>query len=525
MDQNQFSTRLQSNLLGKKIKDVDLGKKAPQNIEMERAVLSALMLDKEAMDLVNEILDVESFYLPNHQTVYAAAKKIYSRNEPIDIGILADQMLKDGTLEMVGGPAYLIDLSNVVGSSANVEFHARIVAQKYIQRELIRLGNKVIEDSYDSGKDVFEVLDETEQSLYKLADNYTSKDPSIISSVLIEAIEQLKGRILTAKENKIQGVQTGFEKLDRITGGWQKSDLIIVAGRPGMGKTAFTLALARNAAVLDKKSVAFFSLEMSTHQILQRLISSETEIEQTKIQRGTLSPAELEIITTRIGNLNKANLYIDDTAGLSVMDFRKKVRKIKRERGLDLIIIDYLQLMTGNVNEGKGKAITNREQEIAYISRSLKAIAKELEVPVIALAQLSRQTEQRSGSGKGKRPLLSDLRESGSIEQDADMVIFLYREEYYNRENPVDGEGNSLKGLAEIIIEKHRNGETDTVLARFVGQYIKYCNYDENGMDYDSSNFTPPSMNENVFESGSSSVIKTMGSKMNDEDFLTDTPF
>jgi replicative DNA helicase len=524
MDQNQFSTRLQSNLLGKKIKDVDLGKKAPQNIEMERAVLSALMLDKEAMDLVNEILDVESFYLPNHQTVYAAAKKIYSRNEPIDIGILADQMLKDGTLEMVGGPAYLIDLSNVVGSSANVEFHSRIVAQKYIQRELIRLGNKVIEDSYDSGRDVFEVLDETEQSLYKLADNYTSKDPSIISSILIEAIEQLKGRILTAKDNKIQGVQTGFEKLDRITGGWQKSDLIIVAGRPGMGKTAFTLALARNAAVLDKKSVAFFSLEMSTGQILQRLISSETEIEQTKIQRGTLSPAELEIITTKIGNLNKANLYIDDTAGLSVMDFRKKVRKIKRERGLDLIIIDYLQLMTGNVNEGKGKAITNREQEIAYISRSLKAIAKELEVPVIALAQLSRQTEQRSGSGK-KRPLLSDLRESGSIEQDADMVIFLYREEYYNRENPEDADGNSLKGLAEIIIEKHRNGETDTVLARFVGQYIKYCNYDENGINYESSNFSKPSMNEDVFETGSSGGVKTISSKMNDEDFLSDTPF
>lgn len=524
MDQNQFSTRLQSNLLGKKIKDVDLGKKAPQNIEMERAVLSALMLDKEAMDLVNEILDVESFYLPNHQTVYAAAKKIYSRNEPIDIGILADQMLKDGTLEMVGGPAYLIDLSNVVGSSANVEFHSRIVAQKYIQRELIRLGNKVIEDSYDSGRDVFEVLDETEQSLYKLADNYTSKDPSIISSILIEAIEQLKGRILTAKDNKIQGVQTGFEKLDRITGGWQKSDLIIVAGRPGMGKTAFTLALARNAAVLDKKSVAFFSLEMSTGQILQRLISSETEIEQTKIQRGTLSPAELEIITTKIGNLNKANLYIDDTAGLSVMDFRKKVRKIKRERGLDLIIIDYLQLMTGNVNEGKGKAITNREQEIAYISRSLKAIAKELEVPVIALAQLSRQTEQRSGSGK-KRPLLSDLRESGSIEQDADMVIFLYREEYYNRENPEDADGNSLKGLAEIIIEKHRNGETDTVLARFVGQYVKYCNYDENGINYESSNFSKPSMNEDVFETGSSGGVKTISSKMNDEDFLSDTPF
>jgi replicative DNA helicase len=295
-----------------------------------------------------------------------------------------------------------------------------------------------------------------------------------------------------------------------------------VAGRPGMGKTAFTLAVARNAAVLDNKVVAFFSLEMSTHQILQRLISMEAEIDQRKIQTGNLTPAEVEQITNKVGNLNKANLFIDDTAGLSVMDFRKKVRKIKREYGrLDLIIIDYLQLMTANMNDGKGKAITNREQEIAFISRSLKSLAKELQVPVIALAQLSRQTEQRTGS-KGKRPMLSDLRESGSIEQDADMVIFLYREEYYNRENPVDENNNSLKGIAEIIIEKHRNGETGTVLARFIGQYVKYADFNDFGQyNQPLSSETPfdskPDDFNNANSGGASTV--TLPSKMNDDDF------
>jgi replicative DNA helicase len=530
IDQKETIQRFQSNLLNKKIKDVDLGKKSPQNIDMEKAVLAAIMIDKEAIDTVREILAEASFYMPTHQKIFSAALNLSARNEPIDIGVLAEQLAKEGTLEMIGGPAYLIELSNTIASSANVEFHSRIVAQEYIQRELIKLGNETIEDAYDNTKDVFELLDEAESKIYKLADNYTSKDPTQINSVLIEAIGKLKERVNIAKENKIQGVQTGFRKLDDLTGGWQKSDLIIVAGRPGMGKTAFTLALARNASVMDKKSVAFFSLEMSTHQILQRMISMESEIDQTKIQRGTLTPAEIEQITTKIGSLNKASLFIDDTAGLSVMDFRKKVRKIKREKGLDLIIVDYLQLMTANVGDGRGKSITNREQEIAFISRSLKAIAKELEIPVIALAQLSRQAEQRGSGKKGARPMLSDLRESGSIEQDADMVIFLYRPEYYDKE-AVDEEGNSLKGIAEIIVEKHRNGETDTVKARFIGQYVKYADYDESfgpagGFDNFSSNsnFGSPTQGDPfaLDDHSKGSTTMTIPSKMNDDSFDND---
>lgn len=521
IENTEIAKKFQANLLTKRIDDIDLGRKAPQNIEMERAILSAIMLDKEAIDDVREVLTEQSFYLPSHQKIYTSALKISARNEPIDIGVLAEQLSKDGTLEMVGGPAYLIELSNTVASSANVEYHARIVAQKYIQRELIKLGNETVKSAYDNTKDVFELLDDTEKQIYELADNYTSKDPVNTSLVLNESIKELQDRINKHDKKELHGIDTGFKELNKMTGGWQNSDLVIVAGRPGMGKTAFTLAIARNAAVMANKSVAFFSLEMSTAQIMQRLISSEAEVDQQKIKEGNITGAEMTQITTRMDKLNKVNLFFDDTAGLTIMDFRKKVRKLKRDNNLDMVIIDYLQLMNANAGtDSKTKIISNREQEIAFISRSLKAIAKELNIPIIALAQLSRQTESRGG-GKDKKhkPMLSDLRESGSIEQDADMVIFLYRQEYYDKDG-VDEEGVSVKGKAEIIIEKHRNGETGTIPVRFIGKYVKYADNDyfDGSETVNYSSDSPFDFDSGGFKTPESTNTITLGSKMNQED-------
>jgi replicative DNA helicase len=523
MEENNNSLNIKNLSYKKdKVAKVDLGRKEPQNISMERMILGAILLDKEAIDLAREILTEKSFYLPAHQYIFASAMTLSNINQPIDIVLLANQLERDGKLDLAGGPAYLIDLSNTVASSANMEYHCRIVAQKYIQRELIKVGSETISEAFNETKDVFELLDETEGKIYSLADNYTSKDPEVVGDVLYESVKSLQDRILKSKENKIQGIETGFKRLNELTGGWQNSDLIIVAGRPGMGKTAFTLALARNACILGGKSVAFFSLEMPIEQLMQRLISFEAEIDQNKVKSGTLQDHEFTQITSKIGKLQKANLFIDDTAGLTINDFRKKVRKLKKEKGLDMVIIDYLQLMNVNFGEGKTKVITNREQEIAFISRSLKAIAKELNIPIIALAQLSRQAEQRGKSTSPSRPMLSDLRESGSIEQDADMVIFLFRPDYYDKEAK-DEEGMSLKGLAEIIVEKHRNGEPGVVKARFIGQYVKYVDFDENEFISEhnqnlgglTSN-TPPYMQDDFsLEQPPYRVIK---SKINKED-------
>lgn len=521
IDRPEIAKKTTPNLLTKRIDEVDLGRKAPQSIEMEKAILAAIMIDKDAIDTVREILSDNSFYLPSHQKIFSAALKISSRNEPIDIALLAEQLSKDGVLEMCGGPGYLIELSNTIASSANVEFHSRIVAQKYIQRELIKLGNEVIKQSYDNTKDVFDTLDFTESEIYKLSENYTSEDPVNTSEVLGDALSDLQLRMDKSHNNELQGVETGFKKLNELSGGWQKGDLIIVAGRPGMGKTAFTLSLARNAAVMANQTAVFFSLEMPTNQLMMRLISSEAEVEQEKIRRGTINQAELAQITSKMDKLNKVNLFFDDTPGLSVMDFRKKVRKIKRDHGLGLIVIDYLQLMTVSM-EGNAKIITNREQQIAFISRSLKSIAKELEVPIIALAQLSRQAENRGSSTKPSKPMLSDLRESGSIEQDADMVIFLFRESYYDKEAR-DADGNSLEEVATISVAKNRNGRTDSFNARFIGKYVKYCDWDENAIS--SNQLRYGDIKNTYADDFGDTPTMTVPSKMNQidrEDFFKD---
>ena len=525
-DKPEIAKKTSLNLLTKRIDDVDLGRKAPQSIEMEKAILAAIMIDKDAIDTVREILSEASFYLPSHQKIFSASLKISSRHEPVDIALLAEQLSKDGVLEMCGGPGYLIELSNTVASSANVEFHSRIVAQKFIQRELIRLGNDVIKHGYDSTKDVFETLDETESKIYQLSENYTSEDPVNTSQVLGGALSDLQKRMDKSLNNELQGVETGFKQLNELSGGWQKGDLIIVAGRPGMGKTAFTLTLARNAAVMANQTAVFFSLEMPTNQLMMRLISSESDVEQEKIRRGTINQAELAQVTSKMDKLNKVNLFFDDTPGLSVMDFRKKVRKIKRDHdGLGLIVIDYLQLMTVNMVEGNGKIISNREQQIAFISRSLKSIAKELEVPIIALAQLSRQAENRGTSTKPSKPMLSDLRESGSIEQDADMVIFLYREAYYDKEAR-DADGNSLEEVATISVAKNRNGRTDSFNARFIGKYVKYCDWDDQGLSSNTMRYADIK-NKQADDFGDTPTM-TVPSKMNhidrEEFFKDDVP-
>ena len=441
-----------------------LGKLQPQARDLEEAVLGALMLEKDALSAVVEILKPEVFYVDAHQKIFQAIITLFSDTSPVDILTVTAQLRKQGDLEMVGGAYYITELTNRVASAANIEYHARIISQKFIQRELIRISTDVINQSYEDTSDVFELLDYAEQNLFQIAQNNLRRDSRKMDDLLKESIKQLE--LLRSKEGALTGVPSGFTALDRMTNGWQKSDLVIIAARPAMGKTAFVLSCARNAAVQFNKPVVVFSLEMSSVQLTNRLISGETEIEQEKIRKGNLLDWEWQQLTSKIGALNEAPLIIDDTPALNVFEFRAKCRRLKAQYDIQMIIIDYVQLMQGRADGKNG----NREQEISSISRALKQVAKELEVPVIALSQLSRAVENRPGGSK--RPMLSDLRESGAIEQDADMVLFLYRPEYYGLDQ--DEQGNSTAGIGEVIIAKHRNGETGTVPLRFIGKYVKF---------------------------------------------------
>ncbi|MFI5205115.1 MAG: replicative DNA helicase, partial [Flavobacteriales bacterium] len=405
---------------------------------------------------------------------------------------------------------YITQLTNRVASSANIEYHARIIQQKYIQRELISISSETIKDAYEETSDVFDLLDKTESGLYRITQGNIRKDYRKMYELISEAIDEIE----KSKQNTdgISGVPTGFIGLDRLTGGWQKSDMIVLAARPGMGKTAFVLSMARNAAVEFNRPVAVFSLEMSAIQLVNRLISSETGLTGDKLRRGNLAAHEFEQLHTRIKKLSEAPLFIDDTPALSIFELRAKCRRLKQQHNVEMIIIDYLQLMQAG-NEGKG----NREQEISAISRSIKTIAKELEVPIIALSQLSRQVETRGGD---KRPMLSDLRESGAIEQDADIVAFIYRPEYYGL---TDMEGVSTVGMAEIIVAKHRNGRLDTVPLRFVSELSKF---DNPQTDFSYKDEYSPLNPNHEFENNANTII--VKSKMDDvgndgEDLKFDT--
>ncbi|MGD1839278.1 MAG: replicative DNA helicase [Thermonemataceae bacterium] len=444
-----------------------INKMLPQAIELEEAVLGALMLEKDAITDVVDVLRPESFYRPAHQEIYKAITELFKNAEGIDILTVKQKLQSMGKLEFVGGAYIIAELTSKVNSAANIEYHAHLLVQYAMKRDLISVADKMSTAAFEDTTDVFQLLDEMEQALFEIAAGNIRKNVVSMRDIMHQAISELEQK--KNKEDGLTGIPSGFTDLDRVTSGWQKSDLIILAARPAMGKTAFVVTVARNAAVEFEVPVAIFSLEMSSVQLVNRLISAEAELESEKIKKGTLLDYEWQQLHTKITPLAQAPIFIDDTPALSVLELRAKARRLKAQHDIQLLIVDYLQLMTAG-DIGKG----NREQEIAYISRSLKGIAKELEICVIALSQLSRAVETRGGD---KKPQLSDLRESGSIEQDADMVCFLYRPEYYGITQ--DEMGNATTGLGEIIIAKHRNGSLDNVTLRFLGKYTKFVNLNE----------------------------------------------
>ena len=452
-----------------KIINLEQGKLPPQALDLEQVVLGAMMIDKKGVDEVIDILSPEAFYKESHRYIFEAVFKLFENSEPIDLLTVSSQLRKDGKLDMVGGDFYLISLTQKVSSSAHIEFHARIILQKFIQRSLIKISNEIIEEAYDETKDVFDLLDNAEAKLYEVTQGNVKKSTETAQSLVIQAKKKIEE--ISNKEG-LSGIPTGFTKLDRLTSGWQPSDLIIVAARPGMGKTALTLTMARNIAVDQNIPVAFFSLEMSSVQLITRLISSETGLSSEKLRTGKLEKHEWEQLNVKVKSLEKAPLFIDDTPSLSIFDLRAKARRLASQYGIKMIMIDYLQLMTAGGSQKGG----NREQEISMISRNLKALAKELNVPVIALSQLSRAVETRGGS---KRPLLSDLRESGAIEQDADIVAFIYRPEYYKIEEWDDEDRSPTEGQGEFIVAKHRNGGLDNIRLKFIGHLGKFDNLED----------------------------------------------
>jgi replicative DNA helicase len=468
------------------------GKIPPQAPEVEEAVLGALMLERDAYITVAAILKAESFYKEEHQKIFKVIQHLVANEKPVDLLMVTQELKNREELDEVGGPVYITQLTSRVASAAHIEFHARIIAQKFIQRELIRIATEIQVKSYDDSMELDDLIDYAEASLFKVTEGNISKESQAIKPLLREAIERIEEN--AKKPDGLSGIASGFTKLDKITSGWQNTDLMIIASRPAMGKTAFALTMARNMAVLKNVPVAVFSLEMSSLQLVNRLIAAETELGSEKIKSGKLEDWEWELFNRRIKTLENAPLFIDDTPALSVFEFRAKCRRLKMQHNIGIVIVDYLQLMTAG-----GDLKGNREQEVSTISRNLKAIAKEINVPIIALSQLNRSVESR----EGKRPQLSDLRESGAIEQDADMVMFIHRPEYYGMTQ--DADGNSLIGVAEIIIAKHRNGSVGDVQLSFKGSLAKFCDIEEVSMG---------TMPDDLGEGKKEAIYR---SKMNDE--------
>ncbi len=455
-------------------KTSEQGQLQPQDRELEEAVLGALMLEKDAFTAVCELLKPESFYDPNHQAIYAAITRLGTQQRPIDMLTVTEQLRLDGKLDEVGGALRISELTGRVASASHIEEHARIIAQKYLARELIEFSSEILHRAFDETNDVDDLMQEAEGRLFEISQRNVKKDVTAIDPVISEAIKQIQAA--ANRKDGLSGLQTGFTEIDKITSGWQNSDLIIVAARPAMGKTAFVLSMAKNMAVNYNTPVALFSLEMSNVQLVNRLIINTCEIPGDKIKSGRLLPPDWERLMSRVDILRNAPIYIDDTAGLSVLELRTKARRLVREHGVKIIIIDYLQLMNAS-----GMSFGSREQEVSIISRSLKQLAKELQIPIIALSQLNRNVESRGNDKdkkESKRPQLSDLRESGAIEQDADMVCFIHRPEYYFHSKE-DGENKTIEGLAEFIIAKHRSGATGVVNLKFVSNLARFQNQDE----------------------------------------------
>ena len=500
------------------------GKVPPQAKELEEAVLGAIMLEKSAFDTVIEILKPECFYGEANQRIFKAMRSLAEKSLPIDLLTVVEELKLKEDLELVGGPYYVSKLTNAVVSSANIEAHSRIVLQKFIQRELIRISGEIIADAYEDSTDVFDLLDDAESKLFEITNNHLRSAFEDINTVLVKTIQRIED--MRNRDEDITGVPSGFPSLDKLTYGWQPTDMIVLAARPSVGKTAFALNLARSAALHPTKPtpIVFFSLEMSSSQLVQRILSAESEIWLEKITRGKLEEHEMKQLYKRgIERLSNAPIYIDDTAALNIFELRAKCRRLKNKHDIGLIIIDYLQLMSGG-GDNKGG---NREQEISKISRDLKGLAKELKVPIIALSQLSREVEKRKEGAK--IPQLSDLRESGAIEQDADMVMFLYRPEYYDITANEMGESN--KGETYVKIAKHRNGSLDTIKLRALLHIQKSVEDEEGGSDFGSSssggngggtgNFRPVKGDDG----GGAKLYIQKGSKMNDGNFDDDAPF
>lgn len=508
------------------------GKMPPNAVDFEKLVIGTFLIDKKGLDYSIDLLTSDVFYDPRHQVIFSAITKLFEGNHPVDLMTVIQELKKEGKLGAAGGDHYIIDLTMGVSSSAHIEYHVRVILEKFILRSLINVSANVIDSSYKESTDVFELLDKAEQSFFEITNGTIKKGFDTANSLVKQAIDTIKS--LKDKEG-LSGIPSGFRDIDKETGGWQNSDLIIIAARPAMGKTAFLLSMARNIAVEHKIPLALFSLEMASVQLITRMIASETGISSEKLRKGQMSDEEWARLFSNVSELENAPLYIDETPSLSVFDFRAKCRRLVMQHGVKIIMVDYLQLMTAN-SGGKGG---NREQEIATISRSLKAIAKELNVPVIALSQLSRSVETRPG----KRPQLSDLRESGAIEQDADIVSFIFRPEYYKIttwDNDEEGAQTSTENQAELIIAKHRNGATADVRMSFFKNIAKFADLDlfGNSYGYQPSNFgeqNEPSGFEKIkttIEPGAafdlpdnSNFSGLSGSSMNDFDDDDEMPF
>ena len=437
--------------------DASLHKVPPQNAEAEQSILGGILLDNQALNNVLEILSANDFYSEAHRRIFTAIIELADRNEPTDLITLTNILKNKKQLDGVGGMAYLASLVDNVPSAANVGYYAKIVKEKAILRQLIGTATGILKNSYDNGMEVDDVLDEAEHAIFEISENKIRPSFYLLKNIIKDTFKTIEK--LYEKKNLITGVPTGFEKLDDLTSGLQKSDLIIIAGRPSMGKTAFALNLACHAAVDMGLPVAVFSLEMAKEQLAMRMLAADAKVDSQRLRRGLVGETDWPKLTTAAGRLSEAPLFIDDTPAITVLEMKAKARRLKAENGLELIVLDYLQLMRS------GGRKDSREQEISEISRSLKALAKELSVPVIALSQLNRKVEDRTN----RRPQMADLRESGAIEQDADVIAFIYRDEVYNK-----SEDNPEKGIAEIIIGKQRNGPVGTVKLAFLEQYTSF---------------------------------------------------
>ena len=466
------------------------GKLQPQAIELEQAVLGALLIDNESLSDAFDSLQAEYFYVPKHQKIFEAIVNLFNNTKPVDILTVSEELKRLENFDNIGGLAYISELTNNVASSSNTEFHARIIAEKFIKRSLINISRRISTDAFDDAVDIFDLLNNAEAELFTVTEGTLRKSYDKMSTLIKGALENIE--TLRNKEDGLSGIPSGFTNLDRVTSGWQQSDLVICAARPGMGKTAFALTMARNIAVEHNTPIGFFSLEMSSEQLVNRLIASEAELGASKLRKGDLADHEMVQLHEKLKHLSEAPIFIDDTPALTIFELRAKARRLVKNHAVKIIMIDYLQLMQAGGNSG------NREQEISTISRSLKGIAKELKIPVIALSQVNRGVESRTGVGS-KRPMLSDLRESGAIEQDADIVTFIYRPEYYKIYEWDNGDDS--RGQGELIIAKHRNGSLKNVRLKFIGEFAKFSDLDyfeEGDFDDNDNNSSMISMSSSM---------------------------